>query len=72
MFGLESRADYVKKWEIVMKAAYALAMKNSSTSSADGRRQYDRKVRFSVLKPRDRVLVRNLSARSGPGKLPSF
>ena len=54
MFGLGrddsnlTRTDYVKKWELAMKEAYALAMKNSSTSAADGKRQYDRKVRFSI------------------------
>ena len=70
MFGLGrddsnlTRTDYVKKWE--------LAMKNISKSAADGKRQYDRKVRFSILKPGDRVLVRNLSECCGPGKLRFF
>ena len=78
MFGLGrddsnlTRTDYVTKWELAMKEAYALAVKNSSKSAADGKRQYDRKVRFSFLKPGDRVLVRNLSERGGPGKLRSF
>ena len=74
MFGLGhddsnlTHTDYVKKWELAMREAYALAMKNSSKSAADSKRQYDRKVRFSILKPADRVL----SERGGPGKPRSF
>ena len=77
MFGLKrddsnlTHTDYVKKWELAMREAYALATKNSK-SATDGKKQYDRKVRFSILKPGDRVLVRNLSERGGPGKLRSF
>ena len=54
-----------------MKDAHELARQNISKSADDEKKQCDRKVRFSSLQPGDRVLVRNLSERSGPGKLRS-
>ena len=77
MFGLShedtrlSHAEYTEKWKVAMQDAYDLARQNISKSADDGKRQYDRKVRFSSLQPGDRVLVCNLSERGGPGKLRS-
>ena len=77
MFGLSredtrmNHTEYTEKWKVAMKDACELARQNISKPADDGKKQYDRKVRFSSLQPGDRVLVRNLSERGGPGKLRS-
>ena len=78
MFGLSrdeacvTHRRYAEKWQISMKEAYSLAAKNNLQSTVAGKKQYDKKVRFSSLQPGDRVLVRNLSERGGLGKLRSY
>ncbi|KAK3707800.1 hypothetical protein QZH41_002536 [Actinostola sp. cb2023] len=52
-----------------MKEAYSLAQRSAVSGAAKGKRSYDTQVRSSILQPDDRVLVRNMRPRGGPGKL---
>ena len=54
-----------------MTEAYKLAGKKSSEAGTRAKQRYDRFGRSSILLHGDRVLVRNLSERGGPGKLRS-
>ena len=67
-----SRSDYVSKWKIAMTEAYRIAHEATTKSDEKGKKNYDRRIRYTDVQPRDRVLVRNLSPRGGPGKLRAF
>ena len=70
-FHSQSYPQYVSYWGSAMKHAYQLAAKHSQSSGEKAKGYYDQKVRHATLQIGDRVLVRNLSERGGPGKLRS-
>jgi len=70
--GFSSYPEYVKKWRNAMLEAYKIASETAERNAQHGKAQYDKKVRRIVLEPGDRVLVRNMSERGGPGKLRSY
>lgn len=70
--GFISYPEYVKKWRNVISEAYKVASETAQRNAQRGKKQYDKKVRNIVLMPGDRVLVRNMSERGGPGKLRAY
>ena len=67
----ENHSQYVERWRRAMTEAYELVGKKSSEVGVRAKQRHDRFVRSSVLLPGDRVLVRSLGERGGPGKLRS-
>ena len=67
-----SYLQYVETWQTAMAEAYELANQKANLSASKAKRHYDRRVRSSALQPGDRVLVRNMTPRDGPGKLRAY
>lgn len=70
--GCVSQEEYARKWKLRMEEAYELANKASQASGKRGKELYDKKIQGAELHPGNRVLIRNLSERGGPGKLRPF
>lgn len=67
--GTASHQEYMRKWKDQMKEAYEIANEGAKKAGQGSKRNYDKKMRSTVLNPGDRVLVRNLTPRGGTGKL---
>ena len=55
-----------------MKEAYRIAFQESEKQATRNERYFNRRARASVLDAGDRVLIRNVRERGGPGKIRSF
>ena len=55
-----------------MTDAYQLASENARKNAGYRKTQYDKKLKSIALEPGDRVLVRNVREKGGPGKLRSY
>ena len=60
---------YVDNWQKGMKNAYQIAYAHAEKEARSNEKMYNRKARSSVLEVNDRVLIKNVRARGGPGKL---
>ena len=68
----KSYRQYVEEWQSGMKAAYQVASDISGKVANRNKVAYDRRSHAAVLEEGDRVLVRNLREKGGPGKLRSY
>ena len=61
--------QYLENWKEVMKDAYAAALQNSTyRKEHDKERKLQERQCLDNLEQRDKVLVKNLAPRGGPGK----
>ena len=67
--GTSDHQQYMRKWKNGMQEAYDITRENARRAAERGKRNYDNKVRSSVLEEGDRILVRNMTPRAGTGKL---
>ncbi|KAI8482367.1 hypothetical protein Bbelb_399580, partial [Branchiostoma belcheri] len=67
----QSYPEYVKRWKRGMQEAYRIASQRPGKQVQKGRNSTTERCTVSVCPEGDRVLVRNMTDRGGPGKLRS-
>ena len=60
---------FVENWQRALQETYQIARQNSTKSRESAKKRYDQRTQDLVLEEGDKVLVRNLTPRDGPGKL---
>ena len=65
-------AEYISTWQKQMDEAWKIAYEKSSKRKAADRKRWNKGPVLTELKCGDRVLVRNLTERGGPGKLRNY
>ena len=61
--------EYAAQFQKAMEQAYKTASQQACNKQSQGKQQFDKKAHYSDLKINDRVLVRNLLEKGGPGKI---
>ena len=69
--GNNHEREDVKSWVKGMQEAYQVAQERAKECASRAKRRDGLKLRSGALKRGDRVLVRNMGERGGPGKLRS-
>lgn len=67
--GTTDHQEYMRRWKEQMQEAFEIAKANERKCADRSKKNYDGKIRSSVLHEGDRVLVRNMTPRGGTGKL---
>ena len=65
-------AQYIKTWQAQMDEAWKIANEKSAKRKTADRRRWNKTARLTELQCGDRVLVKNLTPREGPGKLRNY
>ena len=60
------------EWKAAMMEAHKIAAAKAGHCASQNRESYNQRARSSALKPGDKVLVKNVLERGGPGNLRSF
>ena len=70
---INTHSEFAKEWKEQMMEAYRIAQDNSdSRKKKDCDKKNNKKHLLSGLSEEDRVLVKNVTERGGPGKLRSY